>query len=57
VYLAQKESPDGLALAEAAARRLGLAFTHRFTGYGGLETGLRRAASLHQPLGVLSWQN
>ena len=57
VYLAQRESPDGIALAEAAARRLGLAFTHRFTGYGGLETGLRRAASLHQPLGVLSWQN
>lgn len=57
VYLAQRESPDGVALAQAAAQRLGLQFEHRFTGYGELETGLRRAASLQPPQGVISWQN
>lgn len=57
VYLAQRESPDGVTLAQAAAERLGLQFEHRFTGYGELETGLRRAASLQQPLNVISWQN
>lgn len=56
-YLAQRESPDGVALAQAAAQRLGLQFEHRFTGYGELETGLRRAASLQPPQGVISWQN
>ena len=57
VYLAQRESPDGRALGEAAARRLGLAFTYRFTGYGGLESGLHRAASARKPVDVLTWPN
>lgn len=57
VYLAQRESSDGRDLAEAAARRLGLQFTYRLTGYGELETGLRRAASMHQTVEVMTWQN
>lgn len=57
VYLAQRQSSDGRALGEAAARRLGLQFTYRFTGYGELETGLFRAASVHKPIEVLTWQN
>lgn len=56
VYLAQRESPDGRALGEAAARRLGLRFTYRLTGYGELETGLRRAAAVQPPVEV-TWQN
>ncbi len=36
VYLAQIEDPELLAMAEAAAERLGLAFEYRFTGYGDL---------------------
>ena len=56
VYLAQRESPDGRALGEAAARRLGLRFSHRLTGYGELETGLRRAAAVRPPVEV-TWQN
>jgi Protein of unknown function (DUF1638) len=56
VYLAQRESPDGRALGEAAARRLGLRFTYRLTGYGELETGLRRAAAVRPPVEV-TWQN
>ena len=57
VYLAQRETPDGRALGEAAARRLGLQFTYRLTGYGELEAGLHRAASVHKPVEVLTWQN
>lgn len=57
VYLAQRESSDGRASGEAAARRLGLQFTYRLTGYGELEAGLRRAASVHKPVEVLTWQN
>jgi hypothetical protein len=57
VYLAQRETIDGRALGEAAARRLGLHFSHRFTGYGDLETGLRRAATKYQPVDVMTWQN
>ncbi|MBR9763976.1 MAG: DUF1638 domain-containing protein [Rhodobacteraceae bacterium] len=44
VYLAQTEDPALTAKAEEAARRLGLAFTRRFTGYGDLATALERTA-------------
>ena len=57
VYLAQRETSDGRALAEAAARRLGLRFTYRLTGYGELETGLRRAASVKPSFQTVTWQN
>lgn len=40
VYLSQASEPRLLAKAQAAAERLGLAFEHRHTGYGGLETFL-----------------
>lgn len=40
VYLAQTEDPALTGLAEAAAKRLGLAFERRFTGYGELATFL-----------------
>jgi len=40
VYLSQAPGAPSLAAAEAAARRLGLAFEHRPVGYGALETGL-----------------
>jgi hypothetical protein len=45
VYLAQVPTPERLAAARAAADRLGLAFDHCCTGYGGLEHGLRAAAT------------
>jgi hypothetical protein len=41
VYLAQVYAPERLPAARAAAERLGLAFAHRVTGYGGLERSLR----------------
>lgn len=44
VYLAQMDDPVLRDKAEAAARRLGLAFEHRFTGYGDLERALASAA-------------
>jgi hypothetical protein len=40
VYLSQVEEAHLLAKAKAAAERLGLAFEHRHTGYGDLETFL-----------------
>jgi hypothetical protein len=40
VYLAQTHSPRYLAQARAAAERLGLAFEHRFTGYGEMVTAI-----------------
>jgi hypothetical protein len=40
VYLSQVEDARLLAKAKAAAERLGLAFEHRHTGYGDLETFL-----------------
>ena len=52
MYLAQTEAPEKLLAAQDAARRLGLEFEYRLTGYGGLERGLRRA---HE--GVVFWQN
>jgi len=47
VYLAQTDDPARTAAAEAAARRLGLAFERRFTGRGELDPALAmfRAAS------------
>lgn len=44
VYLAQTEDADLLARARAAAARLGLAFEHRPTGFGGLAEFVERAA-------------
>ncbi|HJW21781.1 MAG TPA: DUF1638 domain-containing protein [Candidatus Limnocylindrales bacterium] len=40
LYLAQADDPELDARAEAAARRLGLAFERRFTGLGGLAGGV-----------------
>jgi hypothetical protein len=42
VYLAQRRDPALVDTAKAAARRLGLEFEHRDTGYGELETELGR---------------
>jgi hypothetical protein len=53
VYLAQLEQPGMLEAGQRAADRLGLAFEHRFTGYGGLQESLRQAAGE----GVVFWQN
>ena len=52
VYLAQADAPERIAAARAAADRLGLAFAHRLTGYGGLERSLRGAADA-----VLPWRS
>ena len=43
VYQAQVDDPALDAKAEDCARRLGLAYERRFTGYGDLETALARA--------------
>ena len=45
VYLSQTDDPALARAARRAARRLGLAFEHRRTGYGELATSLVRAAS------------
>ncbi|MDH3264523.1 MAG: DUF1638 domain-containing protein, partial [Paracoccaceae bacterium] len=42
VYQAQTDDPALTAKAEACARRLGLDFERRFTGYGDLATALSR---------------
>jgi hypothetical protein len=44
VYLAQAPDPGLEQQAQAAARRLGLAYEHQPTGYGGLDDFLRRAS-------------
>ena len=44
VYLAQMPDPQLEQRAEAAALRLGLAYEHRPTGYGGLHDFLKRAS-------------
>lgn len=46
VYLAQEDSPELRAKAEAAAARLGLVYEHRKTGYGEL-AGFVAAAAQH----------
>lgn len=45
VYLAQIDDPALTAKAEEAARRLGLSFERRFTGYGGLAGFMSQAAA------------
>ena len=45
VYLAQTEDPRLVAAARRAARRLGLAFEHRQTGYGELATTMAAIAA------------
>ncbi len=45
VYLSQTIDPNLLAMAERAAERLGLAFEHRHTGLGELETSILGLAS------------
>lgn len=52
VYLAQLEQPGMLEAGRQAADRLGLTFEHRFTGYGGLQDSLQKAAGE----GVIFWQ-
>lgn len=47
VYLAQAPLPGSVNEARAIATRMGLAFEHRLTGYGTLETGLKAQ--------VISW--
>jgi hypothetical protein len=49
VYLSQTDDAELLALARAAADRLGLAFEHRHTGYGELATSLAAALGEHAP--------
>lgn len=44
VFLAQTRNEELAQRAEAAARRLGLAYQYRYTGYGELETGLEKLA-------------
>jgi hypothetical protein len=44
VYLSQMDDADLTARAQAAAARLGLAFEHRHTGYGELDSFLRQAS-------------
>jgi uncharacterized protein DUF1638 len=46
VYLAQTDDPGLLTAARRAARRLGLAFEVRRTGYGELATSLQHAAAV-----------
>ena len=59
VYLAQTEDPELRAKAEAAAKRLGLGFEYRFTGYGELATFMEDAAAGERtkPERTKSWQN
>ncbi len=45
VYQAQTDDPALDAKAQDCARRLGLAYERRFTGYGDLATSLARAAA------------
>jgi hypothetical protein len=46
VYLAQTDDPALVTAARRAARRLGLAFEHRRTGYGDLGTSVQAAAAI-----------
>jgi hypothetical protein len=45
VYLAQRPSADAIEAARAIARRMGLSFESRATGYGTLQTALTAAVS------------
>ena len=55
VYLAQVDAPERVRAARAAAQRLGLAFEHRITGYGGLATSLQ--ATVARIASVPAWQS
>jgi hypothetical protein len=58
VYLAQSPLPEGEDRARSIALRMGLAFEYRATGYGSLETSLRRTvgqASAQRREVVLPW--
>ena len=63
VYLAQTDDPAITERAEAAARRLGLAFERRFTGLGGIERFLRssrgavRGGEAMANLTILYWRD
>jgi hypothetical protein len=46
VYLAQTDDPALVTAARRGARRLGLAFEHRRTGYGDLRTSIQAAAAV-----------
>jgi len=46
VYLSQSDDPALRALARRAAARLGLAFEHRHTGYGGLASSIAAIATI-----------
>ncbi len=46
VYLAQTDDPGLVTASRRAARRLGLTFEHRQTGYGELETSILAAAGV-----------
>lgn len=50
VYLAQREDAETARAAEAIARRMGLEYQFRHTGYGGLEHSLRRFTTREQRL-------
>ncbi len=52
VYLAQTDDPALVVAARRGARRLGLRFEHRRTGYGELATTLAAAASASGPAHV-----
>ena len=59
-YLAQIASVEKIAAGRAAAQRLGLAFEHRVTGYGGLATSLEQAhlqATKTMTESIIQWQN
>lgn len=49
VYLSQTEDPATLAKAKDSARRLGLEFEHRPTGYGGLQSWMQRVVGEGEP--------
>jgi len=48
VYLSQSPAPEAVEESRAIAARMGLAFEHLPTGYGGLETALRTAVDTHE---------
>jgi len=52
VYLAQREQPGMAEAGRRAADRLGLSYEYRMTGYGDLQTSLRRVGE-----GEVAWQN
>jgi hypothetical protein len=64
-YLAQISTLENVAAGEAAAKRLGLAFEHHVTGYGGLAHSLQRASEItrssdsfsNKVTSIISWQN